>query len=88
MRTLTIQEQNHVAGGTDEALIWLGIGAAAIVITAIAAAGSRNRCSTTYEPVTTYYDVVTPVYDPYGYYQYDIIDTYAEVSYVPVSVCY
>lgn len=86
MRSLTINEMNTVSGGAGEVLLGtiLVIGVTSALYWATS---SSSQCKTYYEQVVSYYDVTTPVYDAYGIYQGDRIDTYPDTKYVPVTIC-
>lgn len=87
MREITRNELNTVSGGTlVEILFGFGIG---VITSAIYNYASQPtlQCKTLYDQQPFFYDKTTPVYDAYGVYQGDIVDTYKDFNYVPVTVC-
>lgn len=83
MRELSLIEAQSTSGASPEAFI-----AATTLIAAGIIIGSMPSTSYYYsydpfyydpffyDPYPVSYDVITPVYDSYGYYQGDMIDTY------------
>jgi hypothetical protein len=87
MRTLNKTEMNTVSGGSPgEILFGFGIGMIASAIYHYASQPTL-QCKTLFDQQPYYYDVTTKVYDSYGVYQGDVVDTYQDFKYVPVTVC-
>lgn len=84
MRELAINEVNTVSGGSPEGIV---AGAVLLGITGALIWGtSYSYPKTVYEMQQTPYTVTTPVYDAYGYYLGDQIDTYVREDLVAVTV--
>lgn len=87
MHVLSLKETETISGGMGGYLFFAGVGAGILGTLSYSALTSTPQSyKTYYEPKVTYYDVTTPVYDGNGLYQGDIVNTYADTSYVPVTL--
>lgn len=85
MRTLLSTEISAIAGGSGEEFLLFGAGIVALAM--ISSLSSNKNCKYINVPIQIPFETVTPVYDPFGNYVGDQIDTYEKTGYEQKWVC-